>query len=172
MKKPMINLDDVELQPRPAALQPSGETAERFDARMGWIAPLIGAKKLGYNLTSVPPGKRAFPFHNHLVNEEMFLILEGSGEVRIGDETYPLRKHDIVCCLAGDKNTAHQIINTGDVELTYLAVSTREYPEVAEYPDSGKFGLLANLPPDADGKPRQFMFIGRAGESINYWDGE
>jgi len=72
----------------------------------------------------------------------------------------------------GGKETAHQIINTGDVELKYLAVSTKLSPEIAEYPDSGKFGVLADFPADADGKTQRFMFIGREGESGDYWEGE
>jgi len=172
MKKPILNLDEVKLRPRPSAMAASGETAGRYDAKMGMIAPLIGARKLGYNITAVPPGKRAFPFHNHRVNEEMFLILEGTGEVRIGAETYPLKPHDIVACPPGDAGTAHQIVNSGDVELKYLAVSTKESPEIAEYPDSGKFGVLAEYPPDDSGKPGRFMYIGRAEESGDYWEGE
>lgn len=61
MARPILNISDVELQSRPAAFAATGSAAERFDARMGFIAPLIGAKQLGYNLTAVPPGKRAFP---------------------------------------------------------------------------------------------------------------
>ena len=50
--------------------------------RMAPVGPRIGAQLLGYNITAVPPGKRAFPLHNHHVNEEMFFILSGSGELR------------------------------------------------------------------------------------------
>jgi len=44
---------------------------------MAAIANLIGAKKLGYRMTVVPPGKKAWPYHAHLVNEEelSFMIL-------------------------------------------------------------------------------------------------
>ena len=172
MNKPVINIADIELQPRPPAFAATGAAAARYDARMGMIAPRIGAQKLGYNITAVPPGKRAFPFHNHHVNEEMFFVLEGTGEVRIGDATYPIRQGDIVACPAGGKEAAHQVINTGSVELKYLAVSTKLSPEIAEYPDSGKFGVLAEYPADANSAPRGFRFVGRAEQSANYWEGE
>src|SRR5882757_8188935 len=120
----IINIAEVELLPRPAAFAAKGAAAERFDARMGFIGTRIGAKKLGYNITAVPPGKRAFPFHNHRFNEEMFFMLQGTGEIRIGGTTYPIRKGDIISCPAGGKEKAHQIINTGTEELRYLAVST------------------------------------------------
>ncbi|MCA9406222.1 MAG: cupin domain-containing protein [Candidatus Omnitrophica bacterium] len=172
MNKPVMNIADIEFKPRPEAFRPTGETAEKFDAKMGMIAPVIGAQKLGYNITAVPPGKRAFPFHNHRVNEEMFFILEGAGEVRIGKETYPVRSGDFIACPPGGKDTAHQIINTGTQELKYLAVSTKMTPEIAEYPDSNKFGVLAEYPPDAEGKPDRFVFVGRGELNVNYWDGE
>ena len=82
--KPFVNIDEIELQPRPPQFAAKGDAAQRFDARMGQVAPLIGAHLLGYNITAVPPGMRAFPAHNHRVNEEMFFVVEGTGEIRIG----------------------------------------------------------------------------------------
>ena len=62
--------------------------------------------------------------------------------------------------------------NTGTEELRYLAVSTRISPEVVDYPDSGKFGVLSELPAGTDGNQRRLMFIGRENQTINYWEGE
>jgi len=172
MTKPILNIADVVLEPRPPAFAPKGAAAERFDARMGAIAPHIGAKKLGYNVTAVPPGKSAFPFHNHWVNEEMVFVLSGTGTIRIGTEQYPLRAGDIVALPPGGKEAAHEIVNTGDEELRYLAVSTKFLPEVAEYPDSGKFGMFAEAPTGPDGKPGFLRFVGRAEQSLDYWQDE
>ena len=172
MPKPIVNLADVALEPRPAAFAPPASVAERFDAKMGFIAPRIGAQKLGYNITAVPPGKSAFPFHNHRVNEEMLFVLAGTGEIRIGKTTYPLRSGDVVALPPGGPETAHRVTNSGTEELRYLAVSTKLSPEIAEYPDSGKFGILAELPPDADGKPQRFIFVGRQDQSVGYWEDE
>jgi uncharacterized cupin superfamily protein len=162
MSKHIINIADVALQPRPPQFAPTGAAAERFDARTGTIASQIGARKLGYNLTAVPPGKRAYPFHNHRRNEEMFYVIEGSGEVRIGKETFPVRTGDIIACPPGGQEAAHQIINTGASELRYLAVSTMEGPEVCEYPDSGKIGVLAD----------SIRYVNRLDAQAGYWDGE
>jgi uncharacterized cupin superfamily protein len=172
MPHPILNLADVELQPRPAAFAATGAAAERYDARMGFIAPRLGAQKLGYNLTAVPPGKRAFPFHNHRINEEMFFVVDGTGEIRIGDAVYPIRPGDVIACPPGGREVAHQIVNTGTVELRYLAVSTKLSPDIAEYPDSGKFGVLAEYPPGPEGKPRTFRFVGRENLNVGYWEGE
>jgi uncharacterized cupin superfamily protein len=161
-KSPRItNLAAVEFKPFPVPAK--GAAADRFEARIASVGMAVGAQKLGYNVTAVPPGKRAFPFHCHRVNEEMFFVLEGEGEIRIGDSKHPIRKGDFIACPPGGPETAHQIINTGTTELRYLAVSTKMYPEIAEYPDSKKFGVLGD---------HGFRFLGRAEQSIDYWEGE
>jgi uncharacterized cupin superfamily protein len=172
MIKPVVNIVDVELEARPAAFAATGPAAERYEARMGRIGQRIGARKLGYNITAVPPGKRAFPAHSHRINEEMFFVLEGAGEIHIGPDVYPLKSGDFVACTAGGSETAHQIVNTGDAVLRYLAVSTMLLPEVCEYPHSGKFGIFAEFSGHADEKPRLFRYVGREAQSIDYWDGE
>ena len=172
MPRSTLNLDDIELQPRPTAYAPKGEAAERYDAKVAFIGAQLGAKKLGYNVTAIAPGKRAYPFHNHQVNEEVFLILDGSGELRFGEEVLQIRRGDVIACPAGGPETAHQIVNTGSEELRYFAVSTRLSPEIAEYPDTGRFGILAGLAPAAAGGPRMMMFVGRENETLDYWQGE
>jgi len=171
MTKRIINIADIELLARPASVAAPGEAAQRFDGRIGTVGTRIGARKLGYNITAVPPGKRAFPLHNHRVNEEMFFVLEGEGEVRIGAERHRVRRGDFIACPPGGPETAHQIINTGKDELKYLAVSTMEYPEICDYPDSGKF-MVAELPRNADGSTKGFRFVGRTESATGYWDGE
>lgn len=80
MKGNIININDIEYR--------AWEHGDRFKAKLGAVSSRIGAKKLGYNITVLAPGKSALPFHNHRVNEEMFFILEGGGEIRIGDESF------------------------------------------------------------------------------------
>ncbi len=171
MTKPILNIDDVVLERWPAGASLPTAATERYDARMGFIGPRIGAQKLGYNITAVPPGKSAFPLHNHHINEEMFFILQGSGEVQIGEEIYPIRAGDFIACPPGGKEKAHKMFNTGEEELRYLAVSTKMTPEVVDYPNSHKFGILAEFP-TADGKHQRFVFVGREGDSLNYWEDE
>ena len=165
MAHPIINISDLEFQP--------WGHGERFEAKLGNIGRKLGAQKLGYNLTVLPPGKRAFPFHSHRVNEEMFFVIEGEGEVRIGEDRHAIRRGDVICCPPGGPDTAHQIINTSDAELKYLAISTQEQPEVAEYPDSGKYGVFSVLT-DADGKAETMRLVFRDGGAgmADYWEGE
>src|SRR6476659_7377653 len=169
--KPVVNIADIELQPRPPAFAAKGEAANRYDARMGMIAPRIGARLLGYNITSVPPGMRAFPKHNHRVNEEMFYVIAGSGELHGGEHVHAVRSGDIIACPPGGPETAHQLVNTGDSELKYLAVSTALSPEVCQYPDSDKFAVSAY---GDSGKPGDwsFRYVGREQDAHGYWEGE
>jgi uncharacterized cupin superfamily protein len=163
MERPILNI--AELEPRAM-----GKEGGKFEPRMASIGSKIGAQKLGYNLTVVAPGKRAFPFHCHRVNEEMFFVLEGEGEVRIGAATHTIKRGDVIACPPGGRDTAHQIVNTSSAELRYLAVSTKMSPEIAEYPDSDKFGVLAEFPGEG-GKPQMFRYLGR-GAGLDYFDGE
>jgi uncharacterized cupin superfamily protein len=168
---PVINLDALE--PR-LVTAPPDECPDKYrGAMVAPIAPRIGAQKLGYNLTIVPPGKAAFPAHNHYGNEEMFLVLEGEGELRVGDSRYPLRAGDVVACPVGGPETAHQIRNTSSSDtLRYLAVSTMVYPDMYHYPDSGKTGASHFLGHDEHGERRMVRLRNREADNLGYWDGE
>ena len=72
----------------------------------------------------------------------MFLILEGEGELRFGDQRHPIRRHDVIACPTGGPEVAHQIINTGITTMRYLALSTLVEVEACEYPDSGKVSIV------------------------------
>ena len=172
MRIPVINLADLEVHGETAGRAPHGPNADRYDIRWAEIASRIGARKLGYNLTIVAPGKRNCPFHSHRAEEEMFFILEGNGELRYGDARLPLRAGDIVACPTGGPETAHQIINTGDTEMRYLSVSTMAPIEICDYPDSGKFGVYEDLPDDENGRHARFRHLARHEDARDYWEGE
>ena len=172
MKPPILNIHDVQPIPRPPEHCPTGPAAERFGVSTAPLGRPLGAEKLGYNLTCVPPGKAAYPFHSHRQNEEMVLVVAGTGTLRLGGERFPLRVGDVVALPPGGPETAHQIINTGSEELRYLAVATRIGPEICDYPDSRKFGVYSEVAPDKDGKPQFFHFMGREAQCLDYWDGE
>lgn len=168
MASPVLNLADIEfIDLAERARQRGGEMPNtRFGGRIGPIAPRIGASKLGYNLTVIDPGKAAFPKHSHRANEEMFFVLEGDGELLLGDTVYPIRTGDVIACPPGGPETAHQLHNTGELPLKFLAVSTMEFPEICEYPDSNKLNAITGMGAD------DFRHLARHGESLDYWDGE
>lgn len=165
MKHPIQNLSDVEFKR-------SLEHGEKFSTRMAPVGTSIGAEKLAYNVTEVPAGKRAFPFHNHHANEEMFLILKGTGTLRFGSEEHPVKQHDIIACPPGGPERAHQLINTGIEPLRYLAVSTTLGTDVFQYPDSGKFGVAAGRTPGMPLADTPFKGFFKEDSDVDYWHDE
>lgn len=150
---PIANLDDVDLKPY-------GER-EGFSASLAAIGQQLGATKLGCKLVVLSPGKRAWPYHLHHAQEEMFVIIEGSGTLRYDGERHPVRRGDVIFTPTGP-GTAHQIINTSEAELRYLAFSSNSDAEVCEYPDSGKVGAYGD----------NLNFLAPASAEVDYWDGE
>lgn len=157
--KPLVNLDEVVFDD----IEDNG----RYTSRRALFSPAIGARKLGYNLTELPPGKAQCPFHSHREEEEMFFVLAGEGELRFGGQRYALRPHDVIACPPGDASVAHQIVNTGQVPLRYLAVSTRAETEVCEYPDSNKVGIYSAGP-----QAQRLRLMLRAETGVDYYDRE
>ena len=157
--KPLMNLDDVEFD--------DVEENGLYTSSRGQISDHIGARNLGYNLTVLPPGKAQCPFHCHHGEEEMFFILEGSGELRFGDKRYPIRRHDVIACPPGGPDVAHQIVNTGATTMRYLALSTLVELEACEYPDSHKV-LISSGKRGQPGLRKIF----RAENTVDYYDRE
>src|SRR6185436_17222128 len=137
-----------------------------YDSVCARLARGTAARKLGASVDTVAPGMRSCPYHFHYAQEEMFVVLEGHGTLRVADEMLPLRPGDIAFIPAGPEYP-HQIINTSDAPLKYLSISTRETPEIAEYPDSGKYQAYVSK-----GDERPFRTLQRTENGLDYWDGE
>ncbi|RZU02546.1 cupin domain-containing protein [Rivibacter subsaxonicus] len=143
-----------------AALEP------KYECSHARLSEGTAAAKLAVGVNVVAPGKRACPYHLHHAQEEMFIVLEGSGTLRVAGELLPIKAGDTIFIPPG-REFPHQIINTSDAPLRYLAIGTTDDPEICEYPDSGKYlaeGGLATKQP--------FEVIGKAGNSLPYWEGE
>jgi uncharacterized cupin superfamily protein len=136
-------------------------------------APVIGpraglaGRKIGCGIDIVPPGKQACPYHFHYAQEEVFIVLDGEGTLRVAGEMIPIRAGDVISIPPGP-DYPHHILNTSSAPLTYLSLSTKEYPEVCEYPDSGKY--MAFTP--VDGPLLQRGRMHRPDTDLDYWDGE
>jgi uncharacterized cupin superfamily protein len=163
---PVVSIHTLTLQPRPDAWQPPADAKRRFAVSRARIGPLLGLSKLGCTLHEVPPGATAYPFHSHRANEELLFVLAGRGELRFGRATHAVREGDVIGCPTGGPETAHQLTNTGDAPLRYLAMSTMIDPDVCEYPDSGKVGAFAG---DGDG---ELMHLSHVDSAIDYWKDE
>ncbi|NKB89312.1 MAG: cupin domain-containing protein [Acidobacteria bacterium] len=155
----VINIDQAEFM--------DWGKGEDYQAKMARLSFLIGAQKLGFNMTRLEPGKSAFPYHLHHNNEELFIILEGTGTARMPDGEHALRRGDLLLCPPGPDG-AHKITNDGEEDLVYLAVSTSLSPEVVEYPDSNKCLAFAGTFPDNVA----FRGVFKQDTMVDYWDGE
>ena len=102
--RPIVNVAD-------APVQEFGQEPH-FGCSMAQLGQPSGAQAIGANVTTLAPGKAAFPLHHHYANEEHFFILSGSGTLRLGAETHPVRRHDYVSIPAGGPETAHQLVHS------------------------------------------------------------
>lgn len=56
----------------------------------------LGAEQTGLNYLIVKPGRREAFAHRHHQAEELYLVLAGSGRVKLGDEIVELEPLDVV----------------------------------------------------------------------------
>jgi uncharacterized cupin superfamily protein len=169
---PVLNVANAQFSPLPAL--PPRYGADRWN-----VAAVLGAQQLGMSVIRIPPGKAAYPYHNHYAIEEMFYILEGQGEILYGQNPLPRQVNpgDIIVCRAGGPETAHQIRNTDPSRnLLYLAVSTKTVVDYVEHPMSSKFCVWVNpshriVVPAAQQQSVRY-FCGRLNTAVHYFDGE
>ena len=138
-----------------------------YDSMGARLAPGTAALKLGASVDIVAPGKRSCPYHFHYAQEEMFIVIEGEGTLRVAGEMLPIRAGDVMFIPPGPAYP-HQIINTSAAPLKYVSIGTKDSPEVVEYPDSGKYLATATR----DGNPYGFDHMHRDKDDLDYWDGE
>ena len=132
-----------------------------YDTQCGGITDGMAATKLGAGFDILAPGKRSCPYHYHLAQEEMFVILQGHGTLRVAGEMLAVRAGDVVVIPPGPEYP-HQFINTSEAPMHYLSISTQERPEICYYPDSGKLGAFAP----------GHRLIQRSANNLDYDDGE
>ena len=153
---PIVNLGDLPLE--------EYGKGGNFAAMLGRVGATLGTRQIGCTLVVLEPGKRAWPYHLHYGQEELFVVLEGEGTLRYDGDEYPVRAGDVILTPPGP-DTAHQIVNTSAQALRYLALSGTQLPDVCYYPDSGKYGAYY------DGG-KEDCFIARRSSAVDYWDGE
>jgi len=124
----------------------------------------LGGEKLTCGLWELPPGKRSFPLHAHLVTEEALFVLSGRGMVRTPDGTTEIGPGDYVSFPAG--GPAHQLMNEGDEPLVYVGMAAVSGADVVEYPESGKVAASVGAWPSA----KRFIF--RRADEVDYFAGE
>jgi quercetin dioxygenase-like cupin family protein len=117
------------------------------------LAKQLGAEALGARLWRLAPGQ-ASTKHHHGVQEELYVLLEGRGRVRLGDDSLTLSPLDAILV---EPDTVRQLFNDTDADQLWLVVGAP--PEAANtlemteerlrelYPDGPKA-----LPPELGGE--------------------
>jgi len=121
------------------------------------LATAAGSRLSGLQHVTVTPGRRSSVRHCHSHEHELFVVLEGSGTLLLGDERHPVRPGSLVARPAAT-GVAHSF-EAGAEGLVLLAYGTREPADTCWYPDSQKVSF------------RGLGVIGRL-TPLDYWDGE
>ena len=116
-----------------------------------------GARATALVRVDIEPNAKGFPMHCHSAEEELFVVLEGSGTVTVGTEDAVVRRGSLLARPAGTR-LAHGF-RAGPQGLSYLVFGNHDTNDICFYPDSGKLSI------------RGVGVIGRI-EQVDYWDGE
>ena len=141
---------------------------EKFQHEHIALTDMRDGHELGCGAFRVNPGKRAFPKHAHLANDEALFIVSGKGELTVGEEVTEVGAGEFVLLAKGAEH-AHVLINNGDEDIVYLCISTMNAPEVVYYPDSDKLGVMES-PRQWGGKNSVSGFYRY--QKAGYYDGE
>lgn len=109
-----------------------------------------GSEILGARLWRVPP-RSANTLHKHVRAEEFYFVVEGTGRMRVGDETLTIPRLGGV--LVGP-SAVRQIFNDSDSEVLWLIVGAPE--KEFEPHEEGNMSLIyptdpKQLPPELEG---------------------
>jgi uncharacterized cupin superfamily protein len=121
------------------------------------LGDAVGARRSRLQHMVVEPGALSYPPHCHSAEEELFVVLDGSGSLLLGDDEHSVRAGSVVARPPGT-GVAHAF-RAGDEPLTLLAYSDRDPNDICFYPRSGKVSL------------RGIKAIFRV-QRVDYWDGE
>lgn len=137
-----------------------------FRARRIRIGHALGTERLGASIWELDPGQAAYPYHFHLAEEELVLVLAGYPSLRTPAGWRDLVEGDLVSFPRGEEG-AHQLVNRTTELVRFLAVSTNGEPDLVFYPDSRKLGASERRP-DGSGFSEWF----RIADAVDYYDGE
>jgi uncharacterized cupin superfamily protein len=137
-----------------------------FRCKRARVSRQAGSDRLGLSLWELPPGEAAYPYHYHLAEEELVVVLDGRPSLRIPSGWRELSEGEVVPFLRGD-NGAHQLVNRTEEIVRFLAFSTNGEPDIVVRPDSGTVGAYERL---VEGGGLRLVF--READAVDYYQGE
>ncbi len=137
-----------------------------FRCRRARLSRQAGSERLGLSLWELPAGEAAYPYHHHLTEEELIVVLEGAPSLRTPAGWRELCEGEVVAFARGERG-GHQLANRTEHTVRFLAFSSSGEPDIVIYPDSGKLGAFERLP---QGGGLWAMF--RLTDTVDYHDGE
>ena len=102
-----------------------------------------GSQKVYVNIDYVPPRAYSTKYHSHSQQEEFFIILSGTGTLRLQDKERDVKQGDFFAKPAG-QNIAHTFYNSSDDTLVILDVGTNEKEDTCYYPDEDVYMQKSN----------------------------
>jgi uncharacterized cupin superfamily protein len=135
-----------------------------FRSRRWRVGDDAGSERLGASVWEVPPGEAAYPYHWHLVEEELIVVLAGRPSLRTSGGWRELSEGEVIAFRVGEEG-AHQLVNRTEEPVRFLSISTSGTPEICIYPDSNKLGAYGR----ADSELRELYF---RSDAVDYWEGE
>ena len=95
-----------------------------------------GGHPFDVELAMMPPGKKNYPLHSHAAQWEYYIILSGTGTVHESEtRSHPVQSGDHLLFPPGE---AHQLENTGEVDLVFYVIADHHPADVTSYPRTGK----------------------------------
>lgn len=138
-----------------------------FRSRRALIGHELGTGRVGLSQFELPPGETAYPYHWHLYDEELVVVLAGRPTLRAPEGEVRLEAGDIVHFPIGEEG-AHQLRNDTDEVISFLSISSKgAYADVVTYLDAGKIGIAERRP---DGSGLRLFF--EVDAAVGYWHGE
>jgi uncharacterized cupin superfamily protein len=137
---------------------------EEFECRRARLGPQTGVTRVGASLWELPPGKAAYPYHFHLTEDEIVILLEGTLSLRTPDGWRDMEQGEVAGFPVGEAG-AHQVVNRTDSTVRFLAVSNSGMPEVVVQVDGNKIGAFERR---ADGGGLREWY--RRGDAVPYFE--
>ena len=139
----LITPDDLHWRPSNLMCIPNADYLER-----------TGSENLGARLWRLPPGS-ANTLHKHIRSEEFYFVLEGTGRLRVGEETLTVPRHGGV--LVGPEQL-RQVFNDTATDVLWLIIGGPEEVEFLQG-SKAKIDLTRFYPVDPTQLPEELAGV-------------